>query len=59
MYGIDNNMMTNLLRYFGGFYKKFWKVDEIRFRGITHPFETQLIDAKSIATEKNYQVLEK
>ena len=52
MYGIDNNIMTNLLRYFGGFYKKFWKVDDTRFKGITHPFETQLIDAKSIATEK-------
>jgi len=51
-YGIDNDAMTNLLRYFGGFYKKFWKVDENKFRGITHPFEPQLIDAKSIAVEK-------
>ena len=53
MYGIDNNIMTNILRYIGGFYKKFQKVDDTRFRGVTHPFETQLIDAKSIATEKN------
>ncbi len=52
MYGIDNDAITNLLRYFGGFYKKFWKVNETMFKGITHPFETQLIDAKSIATEK-------
>jgi choline dehydrogenase-like flavoprotein len=51
-YGIDNDALTNLLRYFGGFYKKFWKVDENKFRGITHPFEPQLIDAKSIAVEK-------
>jgi choline dehydrogenase-like flavoprotein len=53
MYGIDNNAMTNILRYLGGFYKKFWRIDDSRYRGITHPFETQLIDAKSIATEKN------
>ena len=52
MYGIDNDIITNFLRYFGGFYKKFRKVDETIFNGITHPFETQLIDAKSIATEK-------
>ncbi len=52
-YGIDNNLMTNLLRYLGGFYKKFWKIDDVTYRGITHPFETQSIDAKSIATEKN------
>jgi choline dehydrogenase-like flavoprotein len=52
MYGIDNDAITNLLRYLGGFYKKFRKVDETMFKGITHPFETQLIDAKSIATEK-------
>jgi choline dehydrogenase-like flavoprotein len=51
-YGIDNNMLTNVLRYFGGFYKKFWKEDETKYRGITHPFEAQLIDAKSIAIER-------
>jgi choline dehydrogenase-like flavoprotein len=52
MYGTDNNILTNLLRYFGGFYKKFKKVDETRYSGITHPFESQIIDAKSIAVEK-------
>jgi choline dehydrogenase-like flavoprotein len=51
-YGIDNDILTNVLRYFGGFYKKFWKVDETKHRGITHPFEPQLVDAKSIAIEK-------
>ncbi len=54
IYGIDNNLMTNLLRYLGGFYKKFWKIDDTTYRGITHPFETQSIDAKSIATEKKF-----
>lgn len=52
MYGTDNNLLTNLLRYFGGFYKKFKKIDETRYSGITHPFDTQIIDAKSIAVEK-------
>jgi choline dehydrogenase-like flavoprotein len=53
MYGIDNDLMTNMLRYLGGFYKKFWKVNDTTYRGITHPFEPQTIDAKSIATEKD------
>jgi hypothetical protein len=53
MYGIDNNIMTNILRYFGGFYKKFLRIDDNTFRGITHPYEAQVIDAKSIATEKH------
>ena len=39
-YGIDNDVLTNTLRNFGGFYKKFVKVDENKFKGITHPFET-------------------
>ena len=52
LYGIDNDVLTNTLRNFGGFYKRFSKVDENKFRGITHPFELQLVDAKSIATEK-------
>ncbi len=51
-YGIDNDVLTNTLRNFGGFYKKFMKEDENKFRGITHPFELQVVDAKSIATEK-------
>jgi hypothetical protein len=58
-YGIDNDALTNLLRYFGGFYKKFWKVGENKYRGITHPFEPQLIDAKSIAVEKETQAFGK
>jgi choline dehydrogenase-like flavoprotein len=51
-YGRDTDAMTTGLRFFGGFYKKFWKVDETTFRGITHPFEPQLVNAKSIAKEK-------
>ncbi len=41
-----------MLRYFGGFYKRFWKIDGNTMRGVTHPFEPQIIDARSIATEK-------
>lgn len=51
-YGRENDVMTMALRYFGGFYKKFWPVDSTTFRGVTHPFEPQLVDAKSIAKEK-------
>ncbi len=51
-YGRDTNAITNLLRYLGGFYKRFWKADEKTFHGVTHPFETQILDAKSIASEK-------
>jgi choline dehydrogenase-like flavoprotein len=51
-YGRDNDALTLMLRYFGGFYKRFWKIDEKTMRGITHPFESQIIDARSIATEK-------
>lgn len=51
-YGRDPDAITNILRYFGGFYKKFWKVDNTTFKGITHPFETQFVDARSIAKEK-------
>lgn len=52
LYGRDTDALTSILRYLGGFYKKFWKVDETTFKGITHPFEPQLVDAKSIAKEK-------
>jgi hypothetical protein len=52
-YGRENDALTIALRYFGGFYKKFWLQDTASFRGITHPFETQIIDAKSIAREKD------
>src|SRR5919109_1281790 len=51
-YGRDNDALTLALRYFGGFYKRFWKIDDNAMRGITHPFEPQIIDARSIATEK-------
>lgn len=51
-YGRENDMMTMALRYFGGFYKKFWQVDAETFKGITHPYEPQLVDAKSIARER-------
>ncbi|MDQ4014161.1 MAG: GMC family oxidoreductase [Thermoproteota archaeon] len=51
-FGRDNDALTSALRYFGGFYKRFWKIDDKAMRGITHPFEPQIIDAKSIATEK-------
>lgn len=52
-YGRENDALTLGLRYFGGFYKKFWPVDKEAFNGITHPFEPQLVDAKSIAREKH------
>jgi choline dehydrogenase-like flavoprotein len=51
-YGRDNDALTLALRYFGGFYKRFWKIDDKTMRGVTHPFETKIIDARSIATEK-------
>jgi choline dehydrogenase-like flavoprotein len=51
-YGRDNDALTSALRYFGGFYKRFWKIDDKAMRGVTHPFEPQIIDARSIATEK-------
>lgn len=51
-YGRENDAITMALRYFGGFYKKFWPVDHETFKGITHPFEPQIVDAKSIAKEK-------
>ena len=50
-YGRDDNFMTNILRYTGGFYKRFlYKNDQME--GITHPFETKIVNAKSIASEK-------
>ncbi len=51
-YGRDNDLMTNALRYFGGFYKRFRQVDNGRMEGTTHPFETQVVNAKNIATQK-------
>jgi choline dehydrogenase-like flavoprotein len=53
-YWRDADALTNVLRYFGGFYKRFSKekASDTFFKGITHPFETQIVDAKSIAREK-------
>lgn len=51
-YGRDNDLMTTSLRFFGGFYKRFQKNDSKSFNGITHPFEPQIVDAKSFATEE-------
>ena len=50
-YGRDVDAITTALRYFGGFYKRFGYKNN-RIEGVTHPFETQVINAKSIATEK-------
>ena len=50
-YGRDNDFMTTVLRYFGGFYKRF-RYDNGTMEGITHPFETQIVNAKSIASEE-------
>lgn len=50
-YGRDIDAITTALRYFGGFYKRFGYRNN-RIEGITHPFETQVINAKSIAAEK-------
>ncbi|MDH3610787.1 MAG: GMC family oxidoreductase [Nitrosopumilus sp.] len=52
-YGRDINLMTTGLRFFGGFYKRFEKNNSKSFRGITHPFETKIVNAKSLATEEN------
>lgn len=52
-YGRDADALTAALRYFGGFYKRFWKIDDHTCEGVTHPFEPQLVDARSIAKEKD------
>ncbi|MCI0558132.1 MAG: GMC family oxidoreductase [Nitrososphaera sp.] len=51
-YGRDSDVMTMALRYFGGFYKRFLRRDSKSMNGITHPFETRLVDARSIASER-------
>lgn len=51
-YGRDNDLMTMALRYFGGFYKRFKRSDAGSMSGITHPFEPQIVNARSIAAEK-------
>lgn len=43
--------MTTALRFFGRFYKKFANVNG-KIEGITHPFETQIVNAKNIASEE-------
>ena len=50
-YGRNVDAITTALRYFGGFYKRFGYRNH-RIEGITHPFETQVINAKSIVSEK-------
>jgi choline dehydrogenase-like flavoprotein len=50
-YGRNVDAITTALRYFGGFYKRFGYRNN-RIEGITHPFETQVINAKSIVSEK-------
>jgi choline dehydrogenase-like flavoprotein len=50
-YGRNVDALTTGLRYFGGFYKRF-EYRNNRIEGITHPFETQVINAKTISTEK-------
>ncbi|HKU50133.1 MAG TPA: GMC family oxidoreductase [Nitrososphaera sp.] len=53
-YGRDSDVMTMALRYFGGFYKRFRRSSGSSgaMDGITHPFEPQVVDAKSVAREK-------
>jgi len=51
-YGRDNDLMTSALRYFGGFYKRFREVNDGRMEGTTHPFETPMVNAMNIVTEK-------
>ena len=50
-YGRNVDAISTALRYFGGFYKRFGYRNN-RIEGITHPFETQVINAKSIVSEK-------
>ena len=50
-YGRDVNVMTTGLRMFGGFYKRFRKLDSESFGGVTKPFEVPVF-AKSLAKQK-------
>jgi len=50
-YGRDVNVMTMGLRMFGGFYKRFRKLDFESFSGVTKPFEVPVF-AKSLAKQK-------
>jgi hypothetical protein len=51
-YGRDTDLMTIALRYFGGFYKRFGPISNGKMQGTTHPFETPMVNAKNIASEK-------
>ena len=50
-YGRDANLMTTGLRMFGGFYKRFRKLDSESFSGVTKPFDVPVF-AKSLAKQK-------
>ena len=52
-YGRDADMMTTALRYLGGFYKRFWFKNDGSIEGVTHPFETSVVNAESNAAEKD------
>jgi hypothetical protein len=52
-YGRDSDLMTIALQYFGGFYKRFGPLNDGKMEGTTHPFETPIVNAKNIASEKN------
>jgi len=50
-YGRNADVMTTGLRVFGGFYKKFRKLNSESFSGVTKPFNVPVF-AKSLAEEK-------
>src|SRR6187431_6439 len=52
-YGRDSDLMTIALQYFGGFYKRFGRLNNGKMEGTTHPFETPIVNAKNIASETN------
>jgi len=52
-YGRDSDLMTIALQYFGGFYKRFGRLNNDKMEGTTHPFETPIVNAKNIASEKS------
>ena len=50
-YGRNSDIMTTGLKTFGGFYKRFRKLDSESFSGVTKPFNVPVF-AKSLAKEK-------
>ena len=50
-YGRDTNIMTTGLRMFGGFFKRFRKLNSDSFSGVTKPFDVPVF-AKSLAKQK-------